>query len=148
MLADRYYNHSRLIKDYGGIANKMPIFAAFYMLFAMSNVGLPGTAGFVGEFMVIMSAFQAHIWVALVAALTLILSAAYTLWMYKRIFFGPVVNEHVAMMRDINGIEITNYILLAIGVFFLGLYPAPVLNLLHATVGHLLMQSLPSMIVH
>src|SRR5579862_7201846 len=90
MLADRYYNHSRLIKDYGGVAHTMPVFAAFFMLFAMSNVGLPGTAGFVGEFMVIMSAFQTHFWVALLAALTLLLSASYTLWMYKRVFFGPL----------------------------------------------------------
>ena len=144
MLADRYYNHSRLIKDYGGVANRMPVFAAFFMLFAMSNVGLPGTAGFVGEFMIIMSAFRAHFWVAFIAALTLILAASYTLWMYKRVFFGPVENKHVAEMQDINWIEITNYILLAIGVFFLGLYPAPVLNVLHATVGHLLLQSLPT----
>lgn len=143
ILADRYYNHSRLIKDYGGVANRMPIFAAFYMLFAMSNVGLPGTAGFVGEFMVIMSAFQAHFWVAFVAALTLILAASYTLWMYKRVFFGPVVNEHVAVMKDIGWIEKTNYILLAIGVFFIGLYPTPILNVLHPTIGHLLVQSLP-----
>lgn len=148
MLADRYYNHSRLIRDYGGIANKMPVFAAFFMLFAMSNVGLPGTAGFVGEFMVIMSAFQAHFWVAVIAAFTLILAASYTLWMYKRIFFGPVANDHVAAMQDITWIEKTNYILLAIGVFWLGLYPAPVLNVLHETIGHLLLQSLPTTIVH
>lgn len=144
MLADRYYNHSRLIRDYGGVANKMPIFAAFFMLFAMSNVGLPGTAGFVGEFMVIMSAFQSHFWIAVIAALTLILAASYTLWMYKRIFFGPVANDHVAAMQDITWIEKINYVLLAIGVFWLGLYPAPVLNVLHETVGHLLLLSLPA----
>jgi NADH-quinone oxidoreductase subunit M len=143
MLADRYYNHSRLIKDYQGIATRMPIFAAFFMLFAMSNVGLPGTAGFVGEFMVIMSAYQAHFWIAFGAALTLILAASYTLWMYKRVFFGNVVNEHVALMQDINWIEKTNYILLAGGVFFVGLYPAPILNILHVTIGHLLLVSLP-----
>ncbi|EKD74318.1 MAG: hypothetical protein ACD_45C00004G0008 [uncultured bacterium] len=141
MLADRYYNHSRLINDYGGVATRMPVFAAFFMLFAMSNVGLPGTAGFVGEFMVIMSAFQAHFWIGAIAALTLILSASYTLWMYKRIFFGPIVNEHVAVMQDINWIEKTNYILLAIGVFWLGLYPGPVLTILHVTISHLLIQS-------
>lgn len=143
ILADRYYNHSRLIKDYGGIATRMPIFAAFFMLFAMSNVGLPGTAGFVGEFMVIMSAFQAHFWVGLIASLTLILSASYTLWMYKRVFFGPVTNPHVAEFQDISWYETTNYILLALGVFFLGLYPTPVLNMLHATIGHLLTISMP-----
>lgn len=144
MIADRYYNHSRLIQDYRGLANRMPIFAAFFMLFAMTNVGLPGTAGFVGEFMVIMSAFQAQFWVALTASLTLILAASYTLWMYKRVFFGAVVSEHVEVMRDLNWIEITNYILLAIGVFAIGFYPAPILNMLHASVGHLLSESLPA----
>lgn len=144
ILADRIYNHSRLIKDYRGVAHRMPIFAAFFMLFAMSNVGLPGTAGFVGEFMVIMSAFQADFWTAVVAALTLILAASYTLWMYKRVFFGPIVSEHIAVLEDITWLEKTNYILLAIGVLFLGLYPGPVLHLLHATVGHLLSLSLPN----
>src|SRR5579883_3444650 len=144
MLADRYYNHSRMIKDYGGIANKMPVFAAFFMLFAMSNVGLPGTAGFVGEYMVILSAFEGQAWVSLIAALTLILAASYSLWMYKRVFFGPVANEHVEVMEDINWVEKTNYILLAIGVILLGIYPAPILNVLHVTVDHLLKQSLPA----
>jgi NADH-quinone oxidoreductase subunit M len=147
ILADRLYNHSRLIKDYGGIANKMPVFAGFFMLFALSNVGLPGTAGFVGEFMVIMSAFQAHFWVAFTASMTLILAASYTLWMYKRVFFGPVTSEYVADFPEITFLEKTNYVLLAIGVFFLGLYPTPVLNLLHATVGHLLTQSMPLTVV-
>lgn len=144
MLADRFYNHSRLIKDYGGVANTMPIFAAFFMLFAMSNVGLPGTAGFVGEFMVIMSAFQTHFLVALFASLTLLLSASYTLWMYKRVFFGPIANEHVATFRDITLTEKINYILLTAGVFFIGLYPQPIINVLHVTIGHLLLQSIPS----
>ncbi|MDR3477118.1 MAG: NADH-quinone oxidoreductase subunit M [Gammaproteobacteria bacterium] len=148
IMADRFYNHSRLIKDYGGIATRMPVFAAFFMLFAMSNVGLPGTAGFVGEFMVIVSALQAHFWIAFVSALTLILAASYTLWMYKRVFFGPVANEHVAEFRDLTWLEITNYTLLAFGVFFLGLYPTPVLNVLHVTIGHLLTQSMPLSIVH
>jgi len=143
MLADRYYNHSRLIKDYGGVASRMPVFAAFFMLFAMSNVGLPGTAGFVGEFMVMMSAFQSQFWVAVFAAMTLILAASYTLWMYKRVFFGPVANDHVAAMQDITWIEKTNYTLLAIGVFWVGLYPQPILKVLHVTIGHLLEQSLP-----
>jgi NADH-quinone oxidoreductase subunit M len=147
ILADRYYNHSRLIRDYGGIATRMPVFAAFFMLFAMSNVGLPGTAGFVGEFMVIMSAYQAHFAVALIAALTLVLAASYTLWMYKRVFFGPIVNDHVAEFKDIGWFEKINYVLLAFGVFFLGLYPAPVLNVLHTTIGNLLVQSMPEVIV-
>lgn len=148
MLADRYYNHSRLIKDYGGVANTMPIFAAFFMLFAMSNVGLPGTAGFVGEFMVMMSAFRAHFWVAFIAALTLILSASYTLWMYKRVFFGPIANDQVAAMKDINWIEKLNYMLLALGVFWVGLYPKPILDVLHVTIGHLLKESMPIYVIH
>ena len=143
LLAERFYNHSRLIKDYGGVANTMPVFAAFFMLFAMSNVGLPGTAGFVGEFMIIMSALQTHFWVAVFASLTLILSASYTLWMYKRVFFGPVANEHVAQFKDVTFTEKVNYILLAIGVFFVGLYPQPIINVLRVTVGHLLLQSMP-----
>ncbi len=144
IMADRMYNHSRAIKDYGGLATSMPIFAAFFMLFAMSNVGLPGTAGFVGEFMVILSAFQSNFWIAFVAALTLVLAASYTLWMYKRVFFGPVLNEHVAALPDLTILEKINYTLLAIGVFFVGLYPEAVLNILHATIGHLLLISLPA----
>lgn len=143
LMADRLHNHSRLIKDYGGVAHTMPLFAAFFMLFALSNVGLPGTAGFVGEFMVIMSAFQTHFWVAVLASSTLVLSATYTLWMYKRVFFGPIANEHVAQFKDINTTEKLNYILLAIGVFFVGLYPEPLINVLKVTIGHLLLQSIP-----
>jgi NADH-quinone oxidoreductase subunit M len=144
LMAERFHNHSRLIKDYGGVAHTMPVFAAFFMLFAMSNVGLPGTAGFVGEFMVIMSAFQSHFWVALCASFTLLLSASYTLWMYKRVFFGPIANDHVAAFKDINWLERINYILLAAGVFFVGLYPQPIIDLLRVTIGHLLLQSMPS----
>lgn len=144
LMADRMINHSRLIKDYGGVAQTMPLFAAFFMLFAMSNVGLPGTAGFVGEFMVLMSAFQAHFWVALFAALTLILSASYTLWMYKRVFFGPIVNPQVAEFVDISWTEKANYVLLTAGVLFVGLYPQPIINTLQVTVGHLLVQIIPA----
>lgn len=144
LLAERFHNHSRLIKDYGGVATTMPIFASFFLLFAMSNVGLPGTAGFVGEFMVIMSAFQTHFWVAIFASMTLILSASYTLWMYKRVFFGPVGNTYVAQFKDITWTEKTNYILLTIPVFFFGLYPQPIINVLRVTIGHLLLQSIPS----
>src|SRR5262249_38289661 len=135
--------HTRLIHDFGGIAKPMPLFAAFFMLFAMSNVGLPGTSGFVGEFMVIMSAFQTHFWVAAFASLTLILSASYTLWMYKRVFFGPVGNEYVAQFKDVTWPEKINYILLTMGVFFFGLYPQPIINVLRVTIGHLLLQSMP-----
>lgn len=143
MLADRMHNHSRMIKDYGGVANTMPMFAAFFMLFAMSNVGLPGTAGFVGEFMIIMSALQTHFFVAFFAAMTLILSASYTLWMYKRVFFGPIANENVAAFKDMTAAETFNYVLLAAGVFYVGLYPDPIIKVLRVTLGHLLLQSLP-----
>jgi len=142
-LAARYHNHSRLIKSYGGVANTMPVFAAFFMLFALSNVGLPGTAGFVGEFMVIVSAMRSHFWVALAAGTTLILGASYTLWMYKRVFFGPIANDDVATFKDLNGLELTNYILLAGGVFWLGLYPEAIIRVVQVSVGHLLMQSMP-----
>jgi NADH-quinone oxidoreductase subunit M len=145
MLAERFYNHSRLIKDYGGVAHTMPVFAAFFMLFAMSNIGLPGTAGFVGEFMIILSAFQTHFWVAAFAALTLLLSASYTLWMYKRVFFGPIANDEVAKFQDVTLTERINYILLAVGVFFVGLYPQPLINAMRVTIGHLLLQSIPAL---
>jgi NADH-quinone oxidoreductase subunit M len=142
-LAARNHSHSRLIKNYGGVANTMPIFAAFFMLFALSNVGLPGTAGFVGEFMVILSAMRSHFWVAMIAGTTLILGASYTLWMYKRVFFGPVTNQEVASFKDLDWVELINYVLLAIGVFWLGLYPEPIIRVLQVTLGHLLVQSMP-----
>ncbi len=136
MLYDRL--HSRDIADFGGVANKMPVFAAFYMLFIMANVGLPGTSGFVGEFMVIISGFKANFWVAGLAATSLILGAAYSLWLYKRVFFGEVANEGVAQLQDMNGFELSVFALLGFMVVFLGVYPEPLLNIFHASVGHLL----------
>lgn len=136
--------HTRLIKDYGGIAHTMPLCAAFFMLFAMSNVGLPGTSGFVGEFMIILSSLQANFWVAALAATTLILGAAYTLYMYKRVFFGEITNPKIATMVDINNMEKIVFILLAIAILFLGIYPKPLLNVMHATTEHLLQLSLQS----
>ena len=130
--------HSRLIADYGGVANKMPVFAAFFMLFAMANVGLPGTSGFVGEFMILLSSFHATFWVTFLAATTLILSASYTLWMYKRVFFGDVANQNVAALEDIRGTEILVLGILSFIILFLGVYPEPLLKLFHASVGHLL----------
>jgi len=130
--------HSRMMKDFGGVVNTMPVFAAFFMLFAMSNVGLPGTSGFVGEFMIILSTFRASFWITFFAATTLVLAAAYTLWMYKRVFFGEVTNDSVAQFRDIHGSETVVMTVLAIAVIFIGVYPEPLLNLLHASVGHLL----------
>ncbi|MBF0218459.1 MAG: NADH-quinone oxidoreductase subunit M [Gammaproteobacteria bacterium] len=130
--------HSREISAYGGVVHQMPKFAGFVVLFAMANAGLPGTAGFVGEFMVIVSAFKANFWIALIAALTLILGAAYTLWMVKRVIFGPVVSDKVATMQDINGRELLFMSLLALAVLLLGLWPAPLLEVMHASVAHLL----------
>lgn len=130
--------HSRMIKDYGGVANTMPIFASLFMLFAMANVGLPGTSGFVGEFMIILSTFHANFWVTALAATTLILSASYTLWLYKRVFFGEVTSEGVAGLTDIRGNEIVVLGILAFIVIFLGVYPEPLLQLFHASVDNLL----------
>jgi NADH-quinone oxidoreductase subunit M len=130
--------HSRMMKDYGGVANSMPVFAAFFMLFAMSNVGLPGTSGFVGEFMIILSSFKASFWITFFAASTLVLGAAYTLWMYKRVFFGAIVHEKIAHLADIHGTEKAVMAILAILVVVIGVYPLPLLNIFHASVGHLL----------
>jgi NADH-quinone oxidoreductase subunit M len=129
--------HSRQIVDYGGVANKMPVFAAFFMLFAMANSGLPGTSGFVGEFMVIMGAVKANFWYAFLAASTLIFGAAYTLWMYKRVIFGAVANDHVAHLRDIGAREILVFAVLAITVLGMGLYPLPFADIMHASVNDL-----------
>src|SRR5690606_31906526 len=117
--------HSRQIADYGGVVNTMPRFAAFAVLFAMANAGLPGTSGFVGEFMVILSAFKANFWFALLAALTLILGAAYTLWLVKRVIFGAVGNEGVAGLADLGGREFLVLFLMAAGVLLIGVWPAP-----------------------
>ncbi|MEQ1589015.1 MAG: proton-conducting transporter membrane subunit, partial [Gallionella sp.] len=130
--------HSRNIADYGGVANKMPIFAAFFMLFAMANSGLPGTSAFVGEFMVIMGAMQANFWYAFAAASTLIFGAAYTLWMYKRVIFGAVANHHVAELTDINLREKLIFVILAIFVLGMGLYPLPLAEVMHVSVKDLL----------
>lgn len=138
------YIHSRKMADYGGVAVVMPVFAALFMVFAMSNVGLPGTSGFVGEFMVILSAFKANFWIALLCASTLILGAAYTLWMYKQVFFGSVTSERVMALKDIRGFDVTALGVLAFVVLFFGIYPEPILNVFHASIGHLLQISLQS----
>src|SRR3569623_2027529 len=130
--------HSRQIKDYGGLVNKMPVFAAFFMLFAMANAGLPATSGFVGEFMVIMASTQVNFWFAFVAATTLIFGAAYTLWMYKRVVFGSVTNPHVEEMRDLNAREVLLLGVLAILVLAMGLYPKPFTDVMHVSVVDLL----------
>jgi len=130
--------HSRQIGDYGGVVNTMPAFAALMVFFAMANSGLPGTSGFVGEFMVIVSAFKANFWLAFLAATTLILGAAYTLWLVKRVIFGPVVNSGVAALQDINAREGAVLGTLAVVVLLLGVWPAPVVNVLHTSVNALL----------
>ncbi|OGI47504.1 MAG: NADH-quinone oxidoreductase subunit M [Candidatus Muproteobacteria bacterium RIFCSPHIGHO2_01_FULL_65_16] len=132
--------HSRMIKDYGGVANTMPVFAAFMMLFAMANTGLPGTSGFVGEFLVILGAFQVNVWYAFLAATTLVFGAAYTLWMYKRVLFGAVANDHVAQLADATPREIAYLAALALAVLVMGLWPFPFLDVMHASVEHLLQQ--------
>ncbi|AUH52461.1 NADH-quinone oxidoreductase subunit M [Chromobacterium sp. ATCC 53434] len=130
--------HSRNIADYGGVANKMPIFAAFMMLFAMANSGLPATSGFVGEFMVILGSVQVNFWYAALAATTLIFGAAYTLWMYKRVIFGEVANEHVAELTDVNKREFLVLAILAIAVLGMGLYPLPFVEKMHFAVNDLI----------
>ena len=129
--------HSRMIKDYGGVINTMPWFAGFFVLFAMANAGLPGTSGFVGEFMVIIAAFQSHPLIAFFAAFTLILGAAYTLWMVKRVVFGEVGNAHVAELTDINAREAWMLGLFAAGVLALGVYPKPLIDLMDAPIAAL-----------
>jgi len=130
--------HSRQIGDYGGLAKKMPIFAAFFMLFAMANAGLPATSGFVGEFMVIMSAIKVNFWYAFLAASTLILGAAYTLWMYKRVVFGNITNPHVEDMKDVSPREFSFLAVLAVLVLAMGIYPKPVTEIMHVSVNNLL----------
>lgn len=132
---------SYYITDFGGIANKMPVLAAFFMLFALSNVGLPGTSGFVGEWMIILSTIQANFWVTFFASLTLVISVAYTLWMYKRVFFGEVANDRVAALKPVKGVESLAFVLLSLGILWIGIYPDGLLNVLHASVGHLLQLS-------
>ncbi len=132
--------HSRMIKDYGGVANTMPWFAAFAVLFGMANSGLPGTSGFVGEFMVILASFQYSPWVAFLAAFTLILGAAYTLWMIKRVFFGEVANANVAALKDISAREALMLAVFAAGVLALGVYPKPLTDLMDASIAQLALQ--------
>lgn len=126
--------HTRDINKFGGLVQVMPMFASFFMLFAMANAGLPGTSGFVGEFMVIVASVKAGFWIAVLAATTLILGAAYTLWMYKRVLFGKINNKAIAKIQDLNPRELTAYVLLAVMVVAMGVYPKPVLNMVHQSV--------------
>ena len=132
--------HSRQIADYGGVANTMPVFAAFMVLFSMANAGLPGTSGFVGEFMVIVASFKANFWYAFLAATTLVLGAAYTLWMVKRVLYGEVANSHVAELTDLNRREFIVLAVLAISVLLVGLWPAPLVDMMNTSVEILIEQ--------
>lgn len=132
--------HTRRIADYGGVANLMPAFAVFYVLFAMANSGLPGTSGFVGEFMVIVASFQKHPAIALVAAVTLIISAGYSLWLVKRVLWGPVANDKVAAMKDINGREMFVLGVFAVGTLLLGVWPKPLTDMMEPSIANLAMQ--------
>jgi NADH-quinone oxidoreductase subunit M len=132
--------HSRNISDYGGVINVMPRFGAFMVLFALANAGLPGTSGFVGEFLVILAAFKASFWYAFLAATTLVLGATYTLWLIKRVIYGAVANERVAAMTDLNGREFLVLAMLAVAVLALGLWPAPLVRTMEASMQHLLQQ--------
>ncbi|MBV7535429.1 NADH-quinone oxidoreductase subunit M [Duganella sp. sic0402] len=130
--------HSRQIADYGGVVNKMPKFAAFFILFSMANCGLPATSGFVGEFMVILGATQYNFWIGLLAATALIFGAAYSLWMAKRVIFGKVTNHHVAELVDLNGREFFMLGILAVATLYMGLYPAPFTDTMQTSVADLL----------
>jgi NADH-quinone oxidoreductase subunit M len=130
--------HSREISAYGGVANTMPIFAAFMVLFAMANAGLPGTSGFIGEFMVILAAVKVNFWFAMLAATTLIFGAAYTLWMVKRVIFGEVANHHVAELKDVTKREFVFLALLAVAVLTMGIYPKPYTDVMHKSVDNLM----------
>ena len=134
--------HSREISSYGGVVNSMPSFAFFFVFFAMANVGLPGTSGFVGEFLIILGTYAFNGWIAAIAATTLVLGAAYTLWMVKRVVFGPVANDQVAALSDINPRETWMLALLGASVLLVGLWPFPLLELMHASVDQLLEQAM------
>jgi len=134
--------HSRQIADYGGVVNTMPVFATFMVLFALANTGLPGTSGFVGEFLVIIASFRASFWYAALAAVTLILGACYTLWLVKRVVFGAVASPRVAALEDLNPREFVVLGALAVAVLVVGIWPAPLLKVMQPTIHHLLTQAI------
>ena len=135
--------HTRMIADYGGVAHRMPVFAALFMLFAMANSGLPGTSGFVGEWLVILATMKVSFWYSALAATTLIFGAAYTLWMYKRVMFGAVANSHVEELTDLSSREFFVLGVLAVAVLAMGLYPAPLGEVLHESVNEILRLASP-----
>jgi NADH-quinone oxidoreductase subunit M len=139
--------HSREISAYGGVINTMPKFAAFMVLFALANSGVPGTSGFIGEFMVILASFKANVWYAFLAATILVLGAAYTLWLIKRVIYGEIANDKVAALKDLNGREFLVLGVLAAAVLLVGLWPAPLLDVMRASTQHLAQQLLVSKIL-
>jgi NADH-quinone oxidoreductase subunit M len=130
--------HSREIRAYGGVANRMPVFAAFFVLFAMANSGLPGTSGFIGEFLVVLGAMKVNFWYAFLAATTLVFGAAYTLWMVKRVLYGEVANEEVALLKDVGRRELAFLAILAVLVLAVGVYPKPLGDVMDPTIQELL----------
>jgi len=138
--------HSRQIADYGGVVNTMPVFASFMVLFALANIGLPGTSGFVGEFLVILASFNASFWYSALAAVTLVLGAAYTLWLVKRVIFGPVTSPRVAALDDLNGREFVVLSALALAVLVVGVWPAPLLKVMQPSIHHLVAQAIATKI--
>ncbi|HCA88823.1 MAG: NADH-quinone oxidoreductase subunit M [Legionellaceae bacterium] len=136
--------HTRQLNELGGLVHSMPLFASFFMLFAMANAGLPGTSGFVGEFMIILSSLKAGFWIAFWAASTLIIAATYTLWMYKRVIFGQITQPKIAELNDLSSFEASSYILLAVIVLAMGVYPKPMLDYVHQSVNHTLVQATKS----
>jgi NADH-quinone oxidoreductase subunit M len=136
--------HTREITAYGGVVNRMPIFGAFFILFAMANTGLPGTSGFVGEFMVILASFKANFWIAFLAATTLIVGAAYTLWLVKRVILGDIANDNVAALTDLNQREFFMMAVLAIAVITLGLWPDPLTHVMSDSIDHIIQQATTS----
>jgi NADH-quinone oxidoreductase subunit M len=138
VLYDRMHTHE--ISAFGGVINRMPWFGAFVVFFAMANAGLPGTSGFVGELMVILAAFQADFWFAFLAATTLVLAAAFTLWLVKRVIFGEVGNEQVAKLEDLNRRETLNLGVLAAATLAIGLWPKPLIDVMEPTIAQLVEQ--------
>jgi NADH-quinone oxidoreductase subunit M len=130
--------HTRQIAEYGGVVNTMPRFAAFFVLFSLANAGLPETSGFIGEFMVILASVQFNFWIGVLSGTALILGAAYSLWLVKRVVFGAIANKHVAALQDLNGREFLILGVLAIAVIAMGVYPAPIADTLQTSVSDLL----------
>jgi NADH-quinone oxidoreductase subunit M len=139
--------HTREISAYGGVVNTMPTFAGFMVFFALANAAVPGTSGFVGEFLVILASFKANVWYAFLAGTTMVLGAAYSLWLVKRVIFGPIANDHVRALKDVNNREFLVLGVLAVAVVLVGVWPAPLLDVMRASTQHLAEQLLTSKIV-